>query len=273
MAEAEAEPADRNDASFHRRFRAMASISVGEHGILLEQTDGEQAEEEVLQSTVWSAAVVMAEWMVQVPELWKDRTVVELGSGCGLLGILAAKLGAHSVHLSDLPPLLPLLRRNAAANGVRATVCALDWEHPEDDALQLFPTSPDVIIGSDITCFVQALPHLAIALERLAASSTTILLAHHVRGNDTASLLETFGQRFSCERVALSSVAKVAKADSVHLYRFRRSQRESGAVGLSVGGHHYVRSEESEGDVTELELEAALRGNITALKRRFKHTQ
>ena len=41
--------------------------------------------------------------------------MVELGAGCGVVGLLAAALGA-TVALTDIRALLPLLRGNAARN-------------------------------------------------------------------------------------------------------------------------------------------------------------
>ena len=47
-----------------------------------------------------------------------DARVLELGAGCGLVGIATALLGARSVTLSDLPLALPTLNANVAANGL-----------------------------------------------------------------------------------------------------------------------------------------------------------
>ena len=46
---------------------------------------------------VWASAHILAEHIATCPELVRGRRVLELGSGCGLTGILAAKLGAAQV--------------------------------------------------------------------------------------------------------------------------------------------------------------------------------
>ena len=60
----------------------------------------------------------------------RGRAVLELGSGCGLLGLLLARLGARAI-MTDLPELIPLLRENIACNTLGATSAPvarpLDW--------------------------------------------------------------------------------------------------------------------------------------------------
>lgn len=65
----------------------------------------------------WDAAFPMAQFLCENPTLVKGRDVVELGAGPGLPGIVAAKLGASRVTLTDLPSELELLRTNASLNG------------------------------------------------------------------------------------------------------------------------------------------------------------
>lgn len=67
-----------------------------------------------------------------MPELVAGRSVLELGSGCGLCGIVAAKLGACQVTLSDYEP---AALQNAAANMVSNTVPELAAQ-PSDSLVQ-----------------------------------------------------------------------------------------------------------------------------------------
>lgn len=78
---------------------------------------------------VWESAPYFVSWLRDNVKL---DCVVELGSGCGAVGLACAVLGARSVVLSDLPIMLPLLRANAArfdSHGVQ--VMPLDWRSEE----------------------------------------------------------------------------------------------------------------------------------------------
>ncbi|EFJ48601.1 hypothetical protein VOLCADRAFT_104655 [Volvox carteri f. nagariensis] len=57
------------------------------------------------------------------------EAVVELGAGLGLPGIIAAKVGAKNVTLTDLPQALPLLAANVELNAVDGAcrTAVLDW--------------------------------------------------------------------------------------------------------------------------------------------------
>lgn len=45
---------------------------------------------------VWPASLVMCEFLKRNPELVKGKRVLELGSGTGIVGLYAAKLGANN---------------------------------------------------------------------------------------------------------------------------------------------------------------------------------
>lgn len=54
----------------------------------------------------------MVAYLNQHSDLVKDKSVVELGAGTGLAGLVSAVLGARSVCVTDIPPVLELLERN-----------------------------------------------------------------------------------------------------------------------------------------------------------------
>ncbi|KAI9017235.1 hypothetical protein BC832DRAFT_543979 [Gaertneriomyces semiglobifer] len=116
----------------------------------------------------WGAGVVLAKLLVANEIPLTASRILELGSGTGLAGIVAARIG-RSLHrkfeivLTDYHPnVLSNLRRNAHANGVDACtlVGMLDWTvgtlefedtgaQPHDDALTSAKESFEQIIASD----------------------------------------------------------------------------------------------------------------------------
>ncbi|XP_019736203.1 protein-lysine methyltransferase METTL21B isoform X2 [Hippocampus comes] len=82
---------------------------------------------------VWESALQLCRYFGEQHVEWRGRRVIELGSGTGVVGILAARLGAD-VTLTDLPLTLPQLEANVCANmpssgwpSAPPTVLPLSW--------------------------------------------------------------------------------------------------------------------------------------------------
>ena len=145
-------------------------------------------------------------------ELQKDKTllsgsVIELGSGCGLVGIAAALLSESVVTLTGDKPsvyqlcqimpdphfcadmggqVLELLQANTMANGCaakdRLLACQLDWEDPISD-LVLSRGPFACILVADCTYNESVYGLLADVIARLSNSGTKIFISHTVRSH------------------------------------------------------------------------------------------
>jgi predicted nicotinamide N-methyase len=66
---------------------------------------------------MWPSAVILARHLIKNPSLIQNSTVLELGSGCGLTGLVAAAIGAKSVIQTDYNDVvLENLKANALLN-------------------------------------------------------------------------------------------------------------------------------------------------------------
>ncbi|KAK7360008.1 hypothetical protein VNO77_01980 [Canavalia gladiata] len=81
--------------------------------------------------------------------------VLELGSGTGIVGIVAAATLGGNVTLTDLPHVVPNIRFNAEANagvvgssGGAVTVAPLRWGHADD--VEAIGREFDLILASDV---------------------------------------------------------------------------------------------------------------------------
>lgn len=82
----------------------------------------------------------------------ENKTVLELGSGCGLVGIAAMILGAKEVVMTDLQYALPLMAENAERNeqsigNGRISCKECDWFNPPK--MENILECPDVILVAD----------------------------------------------------------------------------------------------------------------------------
>ncbi|KAJ3743364.1 putative methyltransferase-domain-containing protein [Lentinula detonsa] len=129
---------------------------------------------------VWPAGQILSSYLIKRgSELLQGRRVVELGSGTGLVGLIAAKLGAGRVWITDQAPLLDIMQQNLSLNSLQRNCIAaeLDWGTSVPASLPL----PDVILAADCVYFEPAFPLLVQTLDALATERTQIFFCYKKR--------------------------------------------------------------------------------------------
>ncbi|XP_019721950.1 histone-arginine methyltransferase METTL23 isoform X1 [Hippocampus comes] len=100
---------------------------------------------------VWPSAVVLAQYIWSRRADVKDKTVLELGAGVSLPGVLASRCGAKVIlsDNADAPACLENCRRSCEANGLHDVLTVpLTWGEVSPDLLQLPPLH--LILASDV---------------------------------------------------------------------------------------------------------------------------
>ncbi|MGH3302667.1 MAG: class I SAM-dependent methyltransferase, partial [Streptosporangiaceae bacterium] len=91
----------------------------------------------------WPGGQALARYLLDHATLVTGRTVLDFGSGSGLVAIAAARAGAARVVACETDPLgLAAIGLNAAANGVPPPACV-------DDVRTAGP-GPDVLLAGDV---------------------------------------------------------------------------------------------------------------------------
>ena len=107
------------------------------------------------------------------PQL-RGRGMIELGAGCGLCGITAAKLcGCLPAMLTDFAaPTMANLKHNLTINGMSAEECskALDWRDQST-----WPPAQPVVIGADLIYAREAVEPLLAAVSGLVSPGGAFL--------------------------------------------------------------------------------------------------
>mmetsp|Transcript_5410 Transcript_5410/g.7819 ORF Transcript_5410/g.7819 Transcript_5410/m.7819 type:complete len:453 (+) Transcript_5410:25-1383(+) len=139
-------------------------IDEKEVTVLIQQVTLRQGAQEDVGFVLWPSSVVLARWILYNPDLIQDKSILELGAGCGLVGLLAAKIQKRgSITLSDFNPIIiKNLKRNIELNSCVGNVTAqmLDfyqqsgnskngWIDGSDNKIQ---ESVDLILAADMIC-------------------------------------------------------------------------------------------------------------------------
>lgn len=158
--------------------------------------------------------------------LTPDKTplrVVELGAGCGIVGIALATMHSNcEIILTDLPEVAEIVTRNINDAAPRApasiTFQTLDWDEPAPD---LARRPIDLILVSDCTYNADSLPALVSVLGRLVQGSprALILVALKRRHESEAIFFDLMrAAGFESSHAALSLPAQWDQMDSIEMY-------------------------------------------------------
>lgn len=136
---------------------------------------------------IWPAAQVLGAYLTgrrdELSRRWKDKTVVELGSGTGLVGFVVAKmrLGA-TTWITDQDAMLSLMAENLSLNSDMdpCYVDELNWGEPipslESKETPPIPPKPDVLLLADCVYLETAFQPLVDTMVELSTSDTEILV-------------------------------------------------------------------------------------------------
>jgi predicted nicotinamide N-methyase len=133
-----------------------------------------------LWAKIWRASWVLADHLARMPAR-EDQTLLEIGAGLGLVGIVAAGFG-HRVTLTEHnPDALAFARANAALNrspGIE--VRPLNWHHPA------MGRTFDTIVGSEVIYHPEDIVPLRKVFQQCLKSAGRIILAMEFRQTLTA---------------------------------------------------------------------------------------
>ncbi|TRZ24177.1 hypothetical protein HGM15179_002863 [Zosterops borbonicus] len=170
----------------------------------------------------WEAALALAQWALHNPSVFRDRTILELGSGVGFTGIAICKsCQPRTFIFSDCHPrVLRQLGENIRLNGLtpepdgtwssqtqsqgqegegekcqntNVIVAELDWSSVTEK--QLLGLRADVVIAADVVYDPEIISALVGMLQKLSTSradrkAPEVFIASTIRNPDTYQLFQ-----------------------------------------------------------------------------------
>ncbi|XP_061751271.1 protein-lysine methyltransferase METTL21D isoform X2 [Nerophis ophidion] len=173
---------------------------------------------------VWDAAIVLAKYLETKlfhdpslgVNLWAGRRVVELGAGTGVVGLMAATLGAH-VSVTDLEDLQSLLNINIQDNHTlihNGSITAKVLKCP----------------SSISSTSAQSIAPLTETLKQLAGPETCIICCYEQRTEGInpkveRQFFELLQQSFHWEEIPLSKQDQEFSSPDIHILHIQKNQR------------------------------------------------
>uniref|UniRef100_A0A3B3X2L5 Uncharacterized protein n=1 Tax=Poecilia mexicana TaxID=48701 RepID=A0A3B3X2L5_9TELE len=141
----------------------------------------------------WEAALYLAEWALENPQVFTGRSVLELGSGVGLTGITVCRSCSpvRFVFSDCHAAVLEKLRENVRLNGLgcgkspSVTVDQLDWTTAPEE--QIRRIRPDTVIAADVVYDPEVAGSLADLLLKIlkCSAAAEILICSTIRNPET----------------------------------------------------------------------------------------
>ncbi|XP_059209553.1 protein-lysine methyltransferase METTL21D [Centropristis striata] len=186
---------------------------------------------------VWDAAIVLAKYLETKQfydpssgvNVWAGRSVVELGAGTGVVGLMAATLGAV-VTVTDLEDLQTLLKLNiqenqALINSGSGSVTAKVLKWGED--LSDFHPLPQYVLMADCIYYEQSIVPLVESLKLLSGPETCIICCYEQRTEGVnpemeRKFFELLQQHFHCEEIPSDKQDPEFSSPDIHILHIRR---------------------------------------------------
>ena len=179
---------NRKDRSTRFKDSFEYSLDDGSCTIMLAQEDSAQD----VGSCVWTAAIAFSKFLEHHYRQMTGLRCIELGSGTGLVGLVAASIGA-SVVVTDLDRIMGRLGDNVIANsaptedsvwrgapaGGKVRAAELCWG---ETPLEQFEPPFDLVLACEVIYEPELVPPLLATLRTLAGPEGSVLLAYDCRG-------------------------------------------------------------------------------------------
>lgn len=112
----------------------------------------ETKSEEISGQRVWTGSLMLCAYLLQHKAEVAGRNILELGSGSGIAGIVAQKLGAKVCYTDADPKSLELLQTNVTSNGCDGPVRYLNWfeDNAQTVVQEAFGSETPYLIAADV---------------------------------------------------------------------------------------------------------------------------
>jgi len=159
----------------------------------------------------WGGGLALARYLIDHPTFVAGRSLLDLGTGSGIVAIAACLAGARPVRAADVDPYaLAAARVNGFANAVGIETIA-------GDLTIAAPLAVDVLAIGDLFYDHDTAPRVLKMARAYAAAGTDVLIGDPIRAHLPLDTLEEIA-RYA---VSESSGADDSRAKPTYVYRLR----------------------------------------------------
>ncbi|KAJ5281353.1 hypothetical protein N7478_006725 [Penicillium angulare] len=172
---------------------------------------------------LWPAGMVLANYLLdRHPEDLANKSIVELGSGVGLVGLAVAR-GCKTkgpLYITDQQPMFDLMKDNIQLNDLDTAVSAsiLNWGEPIPKQI---PSKPDIILAADCVYFEPAFPLLVSTLQDLLGPNSVCYFCYKKRRRADARFMKMAKKAFDMVEIKDDPNAPSYDRENIFLLEIR----------------------------------------------------
>ncbi|CAD5124134.1 DgyrCDS12435 [Dimorphilus gyrociliatus] len=173
-----------------RHFLNLREVSIGDFSLQIIQ-DWQSIG---IAAVLWDSAIVLGEYLHKNPDLVRNKSIIEVGAGTGLPGMIACRLDAAEVVLTDRSLALDSLKKNVEVNSLNESIISvreLEWGVNLKD----YDNHYDLIIAADIIYIEETFEKLLETLRHLSSQKNFILLTCKIRYQRDEKFLNLLKER------------------------------------------------------------------------------
>ncbi|KAI4109650.1 MAG: hypothetical protein LQ339_001763 [Xanthoria mediterranea] len=165
---------------------------------------------------LWPGGMVLATYLL--------RTKMTELQGRAILALSLHHLQPSCIYLTDLPPILSLLKHNIALNPSRAPITAhvLEWGSCIPTPV---PSCPDILLAADCVYFEPAFPLLLRTMQQMISTDTVCYFCFKKRRRADMSFVKMARKVFEVADVEDDPDKKVWSRQGIHLFEIRRKKQ------------------------------------------------
>lgn len=192
-----------DESFFVNRSYELTAFTFGTHALHLYCLRSASTDYDLTGQLVWPGAVLLNNYLSMNAEILEGRSVIELGSGVGITGILCSRFCRKVVLTDHNEEVLEIINKNielqsSSRNPKFAELAAekLEWGDGNQirEILQKHPEGFDLVLGADI-CFQQSsIPLLFDTVEKILhfqGGKCRFILAYVSRSKMMDSMVRT----------------------------------------------------------------------------------
>lgn len=171
---------------------------------------------------IWDCAYVFSSFLSseKSKKYFKNKVVLEIGSGTGLCGLIVACLEPKRVYLTDKEENLKFLERNVENNKDKINcdivITSLDWNYIID--FKKIKESFDIIIASDIIYHGVNFSNILQLLDHFSTLTTQILLSYNHRINSSFEFFDKLEEKWKIKKLPEYMINEKDRKDNIEIY-------------------------------------------------------